>query len=208
MKLKITILLFCFLPFLSFAQTASKINKMNTALLLIDIQNDYFEGGVLPLSGSLEASLQAKRILEYFRKEKLPVIHVQHVSKGQAATLFKEGGNGMVIHANVFPLADEKVISKEYPNAFKETDLQAYLIQMGIKNLIVCGMQTHMCVDASVRAAKDFGFEITLIGDACATRPLEVNGVKSTAAEVHNSFLAALNGYYSKVLSAEFFLNN
>lgn len=179
---------------------------MQTALIIIDLQNDYFDGGALPLTSSLEASLNAKTVLEYFRKEKLPVVHVQHLSQSAMATFFKENTFGLQIHKNVSPTDGEKIVVKHYPNAFKETDLQSYLESLGIKNVVVCGMQTHMCVDASVRAAKDLGFNITLIGDACATRNLEVNGLKVSAAEIHNSFLAALNGYYSKVISTQDFI--
>lgn len=66
---------------------------------------------------------------------------------------------------------------------------------------MICGMMTHMCVDATTRAAKDMGYDIVLIGDACATKDLEINGQKVKAEEVQKSFLAALNYYYSIVLT-------
>lgn len=67
---------------------------------------------------------------------------------------------------------------------------------------------THMCVDATTRAAKDLGYTCTLIGDACATRDLEIKGEKIQAKEVQNSFLAALSYYYAYVQTANQFLNS
>ena len=72
--------------------------------------------------------------------------------------------------------------------------------------LVICGMMTHMCVDATTRAAKDMGYDIVLIGDACATKDQEINGQKVKAEEVQKSFLAALNYYYSTVLTTQQYL--
>ena len=179
---------------------------MNTALLIIDIQNDYFEGGRMILEGAEQASLNAKKILEEFRKKNLPVIHIRHVATRNDATFFLPGTEGSEIHKNVKPLENEKVIIKHFPNSFRETELQDYLRKLEITDLVICGMMTHMCIDATVRATKDFGFNCTLIGDACATRQLEINGVTVKAVDVHNSFLSALNGFYAKVVKIEEYL--
>lgn len=182
-------------------------NKMKKALLIIDIQKDYFEEGANPLTGSLEASLNAKKILEQFRKENQPVVHIQHLATRPGSTFFVPGTNGAEIHPNVAPLPAEKVVIKHYPNSFHETDLLSYLHSNGITELVICGMMTHMCVDATVRAAKDYGFNCTLIGDACATRALSISGKTIQAQEVHNAFLAALAYFYSTVTTVEDYLS-
>ena len=174
-----------------------------TALLLIDIQNDYFDGGANPLTGSLEASLKAKDILKFFREQKNRVIHVQHLSTRPGSSFFNPGTHGADIHPNVQPLEDETVIQKHFPNSFRETGLLAHLKSNSITHLVICGMMTHMCVDATVRSAKDFGFECTLISDACATKHLSINGKTISATDVHHSFLAALNYYYASVIPAK-----
>lgn len=176
------------------------------ALLIIDIQNDYFPGGANPLAGSPEASLKAKQVLEFFRSQSLPVIHIQHLSPYPGATFFIPGTQGAEIHENVFPAAGETVIIKHYPNAFRSTGLSEYLKVIGANDLIVCGMMTHMCVDATVRAAKDLGFGCTVIGDACATKDLDIQGVRVAAREVHYAFLAALDYYYANVVTSEDFM--
>jgi len=172
---------------------------MKQALLLIDIQNDYFDGGAMTLVNADRTSENAKLLLETFRSKKLPVIHIQHIATKAGATFFLPETFGVEIHKNVRPVADEKVIVKHFPNSFRETELLDVLRENEITDLIVAGMMTHMCIDATTRAAKDLGYNCTLIGDACATRNLEINGETVKAADVHNAFLAALNVTYATV---------
>jgi nicotinamidase-related amidase len=179
---------------------------MKTALLLIDIQNDYFENGTMPLDGSDKASENARFILDDFRTKELPVVHIQHIATRPTATFFLPDTFGVKIHENVMPLISEKIIEKHYPNSFRETGLLEHLNSMSITELVICGMMTHMCVDATTRAAKDFGFNCTLISDACATRNQEIQSQTVKASEVQKSFLAALNYFYSTVKTAKEYL--
>lgn len=172
---------------------------MSKALIIIDIQNDYFENGSMELVGSLQASENAKLVLSKFRNENLPVVHVQHLSVAPDSTFFLPETEGQEIHQNVKPAAGEKVITKYYPNSFRETELLNYLQSKNITELVILGMMTHMCVDATVRAAKDLGFECTVVGDACASRDLEINGKSVKAENVHNAFLSALSFFYADV---------
>jgi nicotinamidase-related amidase len=172
---------------------------MNTALLIIDVQDDYFEDGAITLIGSYKASENIKLLLQKFRTEHQPVVYIQHIATSPSATFFIPNTIGAEIHTNVKPLDDEKVVIKHYPNSFRETDLPEHLKSLDITNVVICGMMTHMCIDATTRAAKDLGFNCTLIADACATKDLEINGTLVTAENVHNSFLAALNYFYSTV---------
>ena len=179
---------------------------MKTSLLLIDIQNDYFDGGTMTLVNADKASENAKLILENFRKLSLPVIHIRHIATKPDATFFLPDTYGSEIHKNVLPIENEKVIIKHYPNSFRETELLESLKETEITDLVICGMMTHMCVDATVRAAKDFGFNCTLIGDACATKELEINDEKVKAVDVHNAFLAALKSTYATIISTNDYL--
>ncbi len=179
---------------------------MSSALILIDIQNDYFEGGSMTLVNSAKAAENANKVLEIFRANNLPVIHIQHIATRPDATFFLPNTSGAEINSVISPLVSEKIIVKHYPNSFKETELFDYLKSKNITDLVVCGMMTHMCIDATVRAAKDFGFNITLIGDACATKDLVISGETIVAKKVHKSFLAALNYFYASVVSTEQYL--
>ena len=201
-----TTTIFFILLFNGYSQNTDN-QRMKKALIIVDIQNDYFENGKMPLVGSVEASLNARQILDQFRKEKLPVFHIQHISVRPNSTFLLPITKGQEIHENVKPLEGEKVIVKHFPNGFRETELLDDLKSMKITDLVICGMMTHMCVDATVRAAKDFGFSCVVIGDACATRDLKINDELVKAADVHNSFLAALGSYYATIVTTKQYLS-
>jgi nicotinamidase-related amidase len=180
-----------------------KAIAMKTALLLVDIQNDYFPGGKMELEGSLEAGLQARQLLSAFRQQGLPLVHVQHVSDRSGATFFLPDTDGVKIHESVLPLEHELIIQKHYPNSFRDTGLLARLHDEQTSRLVICGMMTHMCIDAATRAAFDYGFECLVAEDACATRSLIHRDQSIPARQVHLSFLAALNAVYAKVMTTE-----
>jgi nicotinamidase-related amidase len=184
-------------------KTGPKESFMKTGLLLIDLQNDYFPGGKMELAGILQAAGKARLLLDHFRKNNLPVYHVQHISLRPGATFFLPRTEGGKIHTAVEPLAGEKVFQKHFPNSFRETQLLEILRNHGVDDLMVAGAMSHMCVDATVRAACDLGFTCTVIEDACATKDLEFRGSLVPAAHVHRAFMAALHGAYAKVVSAE-----
>jgi nicotinamidase-related amidase len=172
-------------------------NTEDTALILIDIQDFYFPGGRSELVGPEAASLNAQKLLLRFREKKMLIVHVRHNAE-----------QGAEIHESVLPLEWEKVVSKNHVNCFKDTDLLEYLKARKIKKLLICGMMTHMCVEAAVRAACDYDFETTLIHDACATRALKFGDREVSAADVHSSTLSSLNRYYARVIDTETFLND
>ena len=178
---------------------------MTKALLIIDIQNDYFAGGAMRLVGSDAAAHNAARILASFREQGLPVIHVQHQALSPTATFFLPGTHGAEIHESVAPIDGETVITKNFPNAFRGTNLKAVLDGLNLEQLVVVGMMTHMCIDTSVRAANDFGFKVALVGDACATLDLEYDGRTVAAADVQASYLAAIDGSFAAVVKADSF---
>jgi nicotinamidase-related amidase len=167
------------------AQTGKKV------LLLIDIQDFYFPGGRSALVEPEKAAANAALLLDIFRKNNLPVVHVRHNSE--------PGGK---INDMVKPLPEEKIVSKDAVNCFLGTDLLEYLKSNKVDTLVVCGMQTHMCVEAAIRAASDYGFKCILIHDACATRDLTFNDKIIKADDVHYSTLSTLKSY-SQVLSTK-----
>jgi nicotinamidase-related amidase len=130
------------------------------------------------------------------------VIHVQHLPKGVEVPNATEIEPAYRIHPAVLPAEGEHLVGKHHANAFRDTDLLSVVRGLGVKHLVVVGMQTHMCVEAAVRAAADDGFEVTVVHDACATRALEFNGVKVPAAQVHAAALAAMEGTYATVVAA------
>ncbi|NVN91077.1 MAG: cysteine hydrolase [Desulfuromonadales bacterium] len=180
---------------------------MKTALLIIDIQNDYFPAGRMELSGSEVAASCSARLLNAFRQAQWPVFHVQHLSNRPGAGFFLPGTIGAEIHPSVAPLPGEPVIVKHFPNSFRETDLLARLREEHIGSLLLCGMMTHMCVDATVRAAFDLGFSCTVAHDACATMGLTFNGLHIPPEHVHGSIMAALGAVYAQLKETDAILD-
>lgn len=181
---------------------------MDTALILIDIQNDYFEGGKSELNHPIETANNAKSILHFFRENNLPVFHVKHINMGDKAKFFLQNSIGVEIHNLVSPNKDEKVFIKHVPNSFFETDLFKTISDNGINHIVVCGMMTHMCIDTTVRCAKDLGLNVTLIEDACTTKDLTWKGYTILAEIVHATYMASLDGMFAKVISTDEFLGN
>jgi nicotinamidase-related amidase len=174
---------------------------MKTTLILIDIQQDYFPGGRMELEGPLEAATQARHLLNLFREHEWSTIHIQHISNRPGATFFLPDTTGIDFHPSIKPLEREKIIVKHFPNSFRETVLQETLKEWETGRLVICGMMTHMCVDATTRAAADLGYPVLLAGNACATRELDYGSTKIPALHVQGAFLAALKSY-GQVLTA------
>jgi len=168
---------------------------MKSALLLIDIQNDYFPGGKMELESPVEAAQNAAELLQCFREHAMPTVHIQHVSLDPQATFFISGDRGTDIHDITAHFEGEPLVQKHYPNSFRETNLHELLKEWGIERVIISGMMTHMCVDATARAAADLGFKIMVAEDACATRALTYGDTTIPAEQVHKAFLAALKSY-------------
>ena len=176
---------------------------MSRALVIVDIQNDYFPGGAYPLVGPEDAAAAARRVLDACRDRGEAVVHVQHVWDAAEASFMRPGTLGVEIHESVAPYEGEPVVRKAHPNAFLDTTLEQELRERGVDRVVVCGMMTSMCVDATVRAAVDLGFRATVVHDACAAPDLEFADETIPARAVHGAFLAALEDSYAEVRSAD-----
>ncbi len=179
---------------------------MKEALLLIDIQNDYFQGGKAELHKPMDALENAEMVLKKFRQSGTPVIHVQHVSINEGATFFLPDTQGVKIHERLVPLQNETVVVKHAPSSFYNTNLLDVIRENAITELVVCGMMSHMCIDTTVRACKDHGLKVMLLDDACATKNLKYRDTVIPAETVHRTFMAALNGMFASVMSTQEYL--
>ena len=178
---------------------------MKTALIIIDVQKDYFPGGKHPLVNPLEAAQNAYMLLQCFREhgpQGAHHVHIQHISKKPDAKFFISGDRGTDIHDSVTHFEREPIVYKHEPNAFLNTNLLELLKSWEIERVVICGMMTHMCVDATARAASDLGFQVIVAEDACATRDLTYGDTTIPADHVHKAFLAALKSY-GKVMRSE-----
>lgn len=189
------VLIFVFVnPQINHAQLA---DTLKTALVLVDIQDFYFPGGKGALVNPEHASANAALLLKKFRETGQTIVHVRHYAK-----------QGADIHADVAPLDDEKVITKYHANSFLETDLLDFLQKNGISQLVICGMMTHMCVEAIARASADLGFKCIVIEDACATKDLKYKDIIIPAEQVHYATLCTIADAYGSVMDTKQFLES
>ena len=181
------------ITFLVLVVISASAQPSRKALLIIDIQDFYFPGGKSALVSPEKAAANAALLLSDFRRKNLMVIHVRHNSE--------PGGK---INDIVKPLPTEKIISKDAINCFVGTDLLDFLRNNKTDTLVICGMQTHMCVEAATRAASDYGFKCILIHDACATKDLKFGEKTIKAEDVHYSTLSTLKNYASVISTDEY----
>jgi nicotinamidase-related amidase len=178
----------------------------NTALILVDIQNDYFEGGRWPVDKMQEVSFNAARLLANARNKGHKIIHVRHEIPSDEAPFFRPGTPGAEIHISVAPIGDETVILKHRPNSFHETSLRQDLDAKGITEVIICGAMSQMCIDATARAAVDFGYVVSVVEDACGAKEQVFKDVEIPAAQVHAAFMAPLAMTYASVVTTDTYL--
>jgi len=202
--------MFCIIALTNNLNNTSESIMSNTALLLIDLQNDYYQsydGAKWPLSETEKVSNNAATLLARFRDNNMPVVHVRHEFPSSEAPFFLPNSDGAKIHSSVAPIENEPVVLKHQINSFRDTDLQKTLESLNVEKLIIVGAMSHMCIDAVARAAVDFGYECHVAHDACTTLELEFNGVTVPAKHVHHAFMAALSFGYCNVDSTDKLLN-
>jgi len=182
------------LIFAGITVSANIPDTSRVALLVVDIQDFYFAGGKSELVDPIPAAQNAAKLIEEFRAKGWLIVFIKHQSAEQDA-----------IHSLVKPILGEEIFTKNSVNSFVGTQLQDYLFGQQVSKLVVCGMQTHMCVEAAVRASADLGLKVTLVHDACATKDLKWGNETIPAKMVHLSTLATLRSY-AKILSTEEYL--
>ncbi|MFZ3017752.1 MAG: cysteine hydrolase family protein [Gallionella sp.] len=183
------------------AGAKSEAGKLsNSVLVIVDAQREYVDGA-LPLVGVDAAIAEISQLLARARKSGTPVIHVVHKGKG---ALFNPASTGFEIVAALQPLANEIVIEKMRVSSFAGTGLEEAIQRAGRKNLIVVGFMTHNCVSSTARAARDLGYDVTIVASATATRDLPGgNGGVIPAATLQAASLAALEDRTGAVVSFE-----
>jgi nicotinamidase-related amidase len=176
---------------------------MTRALLIIDIQRDYFPGGAFPLVGADDAAAQAGDLLAAYRANEETVIHLRHEWDEPEAAFMRPGTPGIEIDSRVTPAPGETVITKTEPNGFVDTQLESVLREGGVTELVVAGMMSSMCVDSTVRRAAELGFEVSVAADACAAPDLDFDGTNVSGDVVHAAFMAALADGFATVANSD-----
>ena len=173
-------------------------NLKDSALIMVDCQNTY-RHGIMKLANVELAILEAQKLLQMARDLNVPIIHIQHdAGVGSPYDVTAEIGQ---ISSEVAPKNGENVITKNYPNAFIATPLEAQLKALGIENIVLAGFMTHMCINSTARGAFNLGFKPTVVASACATRSLVgANGKTVDAQTMHEAALAAIRDLFAVVV--------
>jgi nicotinamidase-related amidase len=169
----------------------------DAALVMIDCQNTYREG-VMQLTGVEAALIEARRVLDQARALGRPVIHIQH-DAGPGTPYDVSAPIGRIAEI-VAPLAGEIVITKNYPNSFVQTSLDDELKKLGVKQLVLAGFMTHMCINSTARGAFNLGYSATVVASATATRDLPLPGGGQVPAEaLQAASLATLRDLFAAI---------
>ena len=143
---------------------------MKKALLVIDLQNDYFPGGKFPLWNTYAILQNIERAIAKANAQGIPVIHIQHVAKQGMAPFFNEGTPGADIHPSILAAAPKApVVVKEFADGFEQTNLEETLTKLGVTDLLVCGMMTQNCVTHTAISKTVEKYNVTILPDCCTT---------------------------------------
>lgn len=177
------------------------------ALIVIDVQNDYFPGGKWELHGIEASAANAARVLADARDKQEFVVHVHHEFEGADAPFFAPGTPGADFHPTMKPKEGEATVLKHEVNAFLGTNLKDLLDAQEVTDVTIVGDMSHMCIDAAARAASDHGYAVTVVEDACSSRDLDFNGEVIPAPEVHKAYMSALGFAYSDIKTTDEYLS-
>ncbi|WP_406610682.1 cysteine hydrolase family protein [Agarivorans sp. JK6] len=145
---------------------------MTTALLIIDLQNDYFPEGKYPLWNTSKCLQNIQFAIAKATEQQMELIHIQHIADPEMglAPFFNQGSNGSDIHPEILAAAPQgKVIVKRFADSFEQTELNSYLQQQGIDKLLMCGMMTQNCITHTALSKATEAYEVSILADCCTT---------------------------------------
>jgi nicotinamidase-related amidase len=177
------------------------------ALIVIDVQNEYFDGK-LPISDPpTSTSLpNITRAMDAATAAGIPVIVVQHVDDDPAGGIFVRGTSEQQLHPEIAARPRDHLVEKKLPGSFTDTNLQELLESEGVDTVAIAGYMTHMCVDTTSRQAAHLGLGVEVLSDATGTLSLENVGGRATGEELHRATLVAQGQFLADVVSTDSWL--
>lgn len=172
---------------------------MNRALLVIDVQNEYFTGA-LPITHPAGHLEQILNVMDQAASRSIPTIVIRHHQADPKAPFFRKGSTEWELHSEVAARPANLVIDKTYPGSFTGTVLEQWLLDQGISTVAICGYMTHMCCDTTARQAMHHGFKVEFLSDATGTLPVSNEAGSVTAEELQRATLCAQQMFISEVI--------
>lgn len=186
---------------ISNAPATTSLRAQTTALLVIDFQLEYFDGGKMSIPDGHAALAKAKDLIAFADAHGMPVFHIQHLGPA-GGPLFAKDGETVAFHPDILPEPHHSVVQKTTASSFASTDLHKQLQDKDIKTLIISGLMTHMCVSTTARDARPLGYQVIVAGDASATRSIDAwDGGVVGHAELHRAALTEVSDSFAEVLA-------
>jgi nicotinamidase-related amidase len=174
------------------------------ALLVIDVQNEYFDGA-LPISDPApETSLaNVGRAMDAADAAGVPVIVVRHTSSEADSPIFRAGSHAWELHPEVAGRRHDHLVEKQLPGSFTGTQLEDILADAGVDTVAISGYMTHMCVDTTSRQAAHRGLAVEILSDATGTLALENSGGAAGGEELHRATLVAQGQFFADIVTTD-----
>ena len=172
------------------------------ALLVIDVQNEYFTGK-LPITYPQDSFSNILKVMDKANEKNIPIIVIQHTLAKEGAVAFIKDTKEWELHDEIKKREYSHYIQKTFPSSFTQTDLEEYLVKNDIDTLCISGYMTHQCCDITSKYAMHLGFNVEFLSDATGTIGLENDLGKVSAKDLHNTILIIQASRFSKVLSTK-----
>lgn len=174
------------------------------ALIVIDVQNEYFDGA-LPITDPAPQTSLANigQAMDAATAAGVPVIVVRHGQSGNDAAPFAEGSHGWQLHQEVERRPRDYLVDKTLPGSFTGTELEQILASAGVERVAIAGYMTHMCVDTTARQAAHLGLEVEILRDATGSLSLETSGGAASGDELHRVTLVAQGQGFADVVDTD-----
>ena len=182
------------------ASQVDHLDPKTTALVVIDFQKEYFTGR-MPIPDGVAAMKNAKKLIAFADKNKMPVFQVQHVTPAGSA-VFAEDRETVTFQPGMEPRAHDILVKKNTVSVFPSTNLDKQLKDKGIKTIVITGLMTHACIAGAARDAVPLGFDVVVASDATATRDItRANGATVDHKALHDASLAELEDTFGSVMT-------
>jgi nicotinamidase-related amidase len=175
---------------------------MKRALLVIDVQNEYFSGA-LPITYPLGSMDNILKVMKAAKQNGILVIAIQHTALLKDSKTFVKGSFQWELHEEIKRAGYDYIIEKNLPGSFTGTDLEMILKENGIDTLVICGYMTQMCCDTTARQAFHLGFSVEFMSDSTGTLDISNYAGSVSAQELHRSILVTQAMRFSKVINSE-----
>ncbi len=180
---------------------------MKRALLVIDVQNEYFPGGALPISHPQNHLQNILETMDAAASNALTTVVIRHHQPDPNSPIFRKDSEQWDLHPEVASRPHDLLLDKQLPGSFTNTRLEEFLRRRGIDTVTIAGYMTQVCCDTTAREAFHRGFKVEFLSDATGTLDVENSAGKASAEQLQNAILVSQQMFISEVISKDEFID-